>query len=87
MSLENKKTFPENYENPEMERAEIEALVEKFKENPELYDEWKKQQPEKYTREWFDNHSSKRVRDYSRAELVIGLNMEDPEILDALGIS
>ncbi len=87
MPLENEKTFLGNCEHPEMKRAEIEALVEKFKENPELYKEWKEQQPVNYTREWFDTNSSERVRDYSRAELVIGFEMEDPEIMQALGVS
>lgn len=87
MFLENNRPSPENYESPEMDSAEIEALVEKFKEKPELYDEWKKQQPVNYTREWIDNHNFEKIRDYSRAELVIGLKMDDLEIMDALGVS
>jgi hypothetical protein len=74
-------------------RVEADRLLKGFKENTESeeeiqrrYGEWKRQQPVKDTRVWDCNHSTKRERDYSMVEEMVGFEMDDPEIMVALDL-
>ena len=64
---------------------QINNMIREFQEDPEKYEEWKKQQPNNFNTEW-DGHTNKKVKDYSIAERIMALRMNDSEILEHLGL-